>query len=397
MKLRLALATATCLALPIIAQSSAHAQPVTGPYVSLGAGTALEIPSASDYEDSYEGAFIGTFSGTDKYSFKNQFKPSYAGVLAAGYGFGNGFRVELGGDFIRNTVWNTDFHYDNSYQEEYSGSGSESIEYGKYNATGGEEKYGPMVNAYYDFSVGLPIYPYIGAGVGYQWVKLNRDYTNDDLGQIKVAGTEGSFAYQIIAGLSYPLPMLPQLSLTAEYRFMQLIQSRNYDTENGGYGTRIFDTSYSFTKFKMGQESYHMFLLGLRYQLFAPPPMAPATPAPMASPAPAAAKTYLVFFDWDKYFLTPRATQIIAEAASDSKTNSTTTIDVSGYTDTSGTPTYNQGLSERRAKAVAAKLVSDGVPASEISIHAYGETHLLVPTGPGVREPQNRRVEIVLN
>jgi outer membrane protein OmpA-like peptidoglycan-associated protein len=41
--------------------------------------------------------------------------------------------------------------------------------------------------------------------------------------------------------------------------------------------------------------------------------------------------------------------------------------------------------------------VADGVPASEISIHAYGETHLLVPTGPGVREPQNRRVEIVLN
>jgi len=103
-----------------------------------------------------------------------------------------------------------------------------------------------------------------------------------------------------------------------------------------------------------------------------------------------------VFFDWDKYSLTPRATQIIAEAASDSRTSSTTTISVSGYTDTSGTPVYNQGLSERRAKAVAAQLVTDGVPMSEIEIHAYGETHLLVPTGPGVREPQNRRVEIVL-
>ena len=49
-----------------------------------------------------------------------------------------------------------------------------------------------------------------------------------------------------------------------------------------------------------------------------------------------------------------------------------------------------------RAKAVAAQLVVDGVPSSEIEIHGYGETHLLVPTGPGVREPQNRRVEIVL-
>jgi outer membrane protein OmpA-like peptidoglycan-associated protein len=105
----------------------------------------------------------------------------------------------------------------------------------------------------------------------------------------------------------------------------------------------------------------------------------------------------LVFFDWDKSLLTPRATQIIAQAASDSKTTAVTTINVSGYTDTSGTPVYNQGLSERRASAVAAQLVTDGVPAAEIETHAYGETHLLVPTGPGVREPQNRRVEIVLD
>ncbi|OYV25035.1 MAG: hypothetical protein B7X08_07240, partial [Acidocella sp. 20-63-7] len=57
-------------------------------------------------------------------------------------------------------------------------------------------------------------------------------------------------------------------------------------------------------------------------------------------------------------------------------------MDVSGYTDTSGTPVYNQGLSLRRAKPVAAQLVTDGVPGSEIEIHAFGETHLLVPTGP---------------
>ena len=54
------------------------------------------------------------------------------------------------------------------------------------------------------------------------------------------------------------------------------------------------------------------------------------------------------------------------------------------------------GLSLRRANAVAAELVRDGVPRNEISIQGFGETHLLVPTGPGVREPQNRRVEIIL-
>ena len=104
-----------------------------------------------------------------------------------------------------------------------------------------------------------------------------------------------------------------------------------------------------------------------------------------------------MFFDWDKYNLTPRATQIIAQAASDSKTQSVTTIDVNGYTDTSGTPAYNQKLSIRRAKAVAAQLVVDGVPASEITAQGFGDTNLLVPTGPGVREPQNRRVEIIMH
>jgi outer membrane protein OmpA-like peptidoglycan-associated protein len=389
MRLRSLLAAATCLALP----SLAHAQPVAGPYVSLGAGTAIENSSSSDWSYFFESSQQEHITVTS--SFKNQFRPSYAGVTAAGYGFGNGFRIELGGDFIRNTFHHSDLSA--------GATGSLTFPDGDAPVYGGEEKYGPMVNAYYDFSVGLPVFPYIGAGVGYQWVKLNRDYhfvNSIDFvplpGGAEVGGTEGSFAYDIIAGLSYPLPTLPQLSLTAEYRFMQLTASRNYPFIglDASLDAEVF---HGLTKFKMGQESYHSFLIGLRYQLFAPPAMAPATPAPMASPAPASAKTYLVFFDWDKYNLTPRATQIIAEAASDSKTTSTTTIDVSGYTDTSGTPTYNQGLSERRAKAVAAKLVSDGVPASEISIHAYGETHLLVPTGPGVREPQNRRVEIVLN
>jgi OmpA-OmpF porin, OOP family len=69
---------------------------------------------------------------------------------------------------------------------------------------------------------------------------------------------------------------------------------------------------------------------------------------------------------------------------------------VNGYTDTSGTPRYNQGLSVRRAQAVQAELVRDGVPNEAISIQGFGDTHLLVSTGPGVREPQNRRVEIVI-
>jgi len=69
---------------------------------------------------------------------------------------------------------------------------------------------------------------------------------------------------------------------------------------------------------------------------------------------------------------------------------------VNGYTDRSGTPQYNLRLSMRRARSVQAELIRDGVPRNVIDIHGYGETHPLVPTAPGVREPQNRRVEIIL-
>jgi outer membrane protein OmpA-like peptidoglycan-associated protein len=73
-----------------------------------------------------------------------------------------------------------------------------------------------------------------------------------------------------------------------------------------------------------------------------------------------------------------------------------TRIEVSGYADLTGTHAYNVALSQRRADSVAAELVSDGVPKDEIVTQAFGDTNPLVPTAEGVREPQNRRVEIVL-
>ena len=98
----------------------------------------------------------------------------------------------------------------------------------------------------------------------------------------------------------------------------------------------------------------------MRYNFgVAPPPPRP----PAAVPAQAPARSYLVFFDWDKATLTDRARQIIAEAADNSTHVQYTRIEVNGYTDTSGTPQYNMGLSVRRANAVKAELIKDGVPA----------------------------------
>jgi outer membrane protein OmpA-like peptidoglycan-associated protein len=130
----------------------------------------------------------------------------------------------------------------------------------------------------------------------------------------------------------------------------------------------------------------------------APAPLPPADPPTQPSPlAPdmAPARTYLVFFDWDRADLTTRARQIVAQAAQAATHATTTRIDVRGYTDLSGTATYNQALSLRRARSVQAELVRDGIARDEITIHGYGETSPLVPTAAGMREPQNRRVEIM--
>lgn len=119
------------------------------------------------------------------------------------------------------------------------------------------------------------------------------------------------------------------------------------------------------------------------------------------APKPAAAapkadgpKDFLVFFDWDKSVLTAEAKKIIADAVSRAKAAGAKTISVTGFTDRSGSPQYNLGLSVRRAESVRAEMVRQGIPASAITIEGRGEADPLVPTADGVREPQNRRAAI---
>jgi outer membrane protein OmpA-like peptidoglycan-associated protein len=357
MKIRLTLIAATSLAIPALTATLAHAQPVTGPYISAGVGYNIEL------KQNLKDGVVGATALPGNANVATQ--DGYMGQGSFGYGFGDGFRVELEGDY-----------YSNIFSKNPNTNAIPA-------ASGRSTKYGAMVNGLYDFNLGFLLDPYVGAGVGYQEADYNNFTTG---GGVSADESKASFAGQAIVGVAFPIAAVPGLSLTGEYRFLALISARKY---HGTY--QGIDSS-----FKAQDDYNNSFLLGVRYQLFTPPPPPPPAPMPVAAPAPAPAKTYLVFFDWDKYSLTPRALDIIAQAASDSKTQSTTTIAVNGYTDTSGTPAYNQGLSVRRAKAVEAQLVTDGVPASEITAQGFGDTDLLVPTGPGVREPQNRRVQIVL-
>ncbi|MGH8658291.1 MAG: OmpA family protein [Gammaproteobacteria bacterium] len=113
----------------------------------------------------------------------------------------------------------------------------------------------------------------------------------------------------------------------------------------------------------------------------------------VAAPPP---ENYLVFFDLDKADVTPEGMSIVESAAADANEKPFTRIVVFGHTDTSGSDQHNMDLSQRRAKAVKSALTELGVQADTIETEALGETQPLVPTGDGIREPQNRRVEIVI-
>jgi outer membrane protein OmpA-like peptidoglycan-associated protein len=207
-------------------------------------------------------------------------------------------------------------------------------------------------------------------------------------GQILIDDEDDQFAYQAILGASFPIRPVPGLSITAEYRF--------FATTQADIAARVVQPNGVAARTTVEVDNQnHSVMAGVRYAFNQPRPAPAPAPAPAVAPQEVA-RTYLVFFDWDRADLTDRARGTISEAAQNSRRAQTTRIEVAGHADRSGSPAYNQRLSQRRADNVAAELVRNGVGRNEIVVSAYGETRPLVPTTDGVREPQNRRVEIVL-
>ncbi|MDX1485951.1 MAG: OmpA family protein, partial [Alphaproteobacteria bacterium] len=122
-----------------------------------------------------------------------------------------------------------------------------------------------------------------------------------------------------------------------------------------------------------------------------PPPMAKPAPKPAPPPPP---RSFIVFFDCDRAEIRADAQQVIDAAVAYAKRRGFSAVSLTGHADRSGTASYNQGLSARRANAVKAVMVKLGINADGIKTSAYGESAPLVTTADGVREPRNRRVEI---
>ncbi|HKU99080.1 MAG TPA: OmpA family protein [Vineibacter sp.] len=225
----------------------------------------------------------------------------------------------------------------------------------RYNKVSGFKmhQYSAFVNVLYDFMTDSVVSPHlgIGAGINYWKIKGTGISTTD-------------FAMQGIAGVAVKIT-------------------------DGFYGSLDYKFMNTFAK---GKDFFnHTAMLTLGYKFGPPAPAAP--PPPAVGPTPA---QYIVFFDFDRATLTAQALTTIKQAAAAAKSGNKTRIGVTGHADRAGSDAYNMALSLRRANAVKDALVREGIPATGITVVGRGESQPLVPTADGVREPQNRRVEIVL-
>lgn len=104
--------------------------------------------------------------------------------------------------------------------------------------------------------------------------------------------------------------------------------------------------------------------------------------------------TYYVFFDFDKSNIDLSAEVLLKKVADQVSEFLPDQVYIAGHADRAGSEKYNQKLSERRAEAVSKKLMEYGVYGALIKSEAFGEKAPKVPTKDGVKEPQNRFVEI---
>ncbi len=308
--------------------------------------------------------------------------------------FNSGFNVGVRGGYMWGPWrFEEEYSYRNNAVQSFGGAGSKIVD-------GNRHSNAIMTNVIYDLTLGWPVTPHIGGGVGA--INIDDGVSNKagrnpvqlqrlGIDSFSLSGNTWEFAYQGIAGIRYMIN--PALAIDVDYRYLATPSDFTLKSKSGRAGGALARTSLGGLSYKTGYSTQNV-VASLTMMFGAPPPAAPP-PAPPAPPPPPPHQVYLVFFDWDKFNITPEGMQILQAAADHWKAGGAVQIQVTGYTDLSGSAGYNQRLSERRANAVAVALERMGVPRNEMVVSGRGMNDPRVPTPLGVREPQNRRVEIV--
>jgi len=261
-------------------------------------------------------------------------------------------------------------------------------------ATGGDTNaLSFMVNGMLDFGEDDGLQGFVGGGVGVARVDVHQIFA----APAWLDDSDTGLAWQAIAGVRAPLSDSWDVGL--KYRFFNAPNVDLVDRLGRDVSTRFRSHSlmgslvYNFG----GAEPVEI----VEPPVVVPPPppvvVPPPPPRPVPPPPPVVrcnTGPYIVFFDWDKSNLLPTATSVLDNAVSQYANCGNARVMLAGHADKSGTATYNVGLSQRRNAAVRAYLETNGIPGGVIATEAFGETAPLVQTADGVREPQNRRVEV---
>jgi OmpA-OmpF porin, OOP family len=229
-----------------------------------------------------------------------------------------------------------------------------------------------MANLLYDFNAGGTIVPYIGGGVGIAFMNTNLFNTT---------ASSTQFAYQAILGVGYNIDPMIRINLEGRYY--------GTSTPNFNYSGNVGGTPFNITGSPQNNNVSLLASIQVRFG-------APAAPLPPPPTRQADVKSFMVFFDWDRSNLSQQALSTIKQASDQFKATGNARITATGHADRSGPENYNMALSLRRANTVKDALITLGVPAAAITATGVGEAGLLVQTADGVREPQNRRVEVVV-
>ena len=354
----------------------------------LASATALALFSAPAFAQG-EGFYIGVGGG--------------ANIIHGDDINGNGFNSDLEHDVGIVGAGKIGYKYSNGFRNEIElGYRTNDVdEIAGVTAEGESEVYSAMINLLFDLDITeTNIDTYIGGGIGGALVR------HDKVGLVQgtsIDDSEFTPAFQMIAGASYALS--DKVDFYANYQYFQAADP-NFKTENNLKVDADYDSSNIMVGFKMNLSGGDSSMASQQRPELRPSELVDSAYDPVtvadsgfadSAPAPAAApisRTYIVFFDLDDTRVTGDARAILEQAANDARSGNAVSIQVVGHADASGGDDYNMGLSQRRSQSVKSTLSQMGINRGAMDTIARGETDLLVPTADGVKEPQNRRVEV---
>ena len=285
-----------------------------------------------------------------------------------------------------------------------------------------------MINGMLDFGDDDGLSGFVGGGVGMARVDLNSVTAFQNTG-IAIDDSDTRFAWQIVAGVRQAITN--NIDIHLRYRFFNVD-----DLEFTGFGGRLVEADIRS----------HSLLGGITFNFGVPEPtpeclapnyldengvcVAPRVEEPRVcppntrlNPATDACEAIevpvrwidcpdgtrvqegqqcpvvtlppaIVYFGWDEDTLTDAARNTLNGVVENYRRTGQAAVTLAGHADRSGSATYNVGLSQRRANRVRDYLTAGGIPAGVITTQAFGESRPAVETADGVREPDNRRVEI---